>query len=82
MKRKAKAYIAINAHTIRRNAVRGTNEPPIRVAIGKNDRSPRYASRVEIDGPSKLIYDPGARILKCGARLVLEANADDVRVVA
>lgn len=81
MKRASKAYISINAHVIRRNAIHGTEDPPIRIARGKSDRAPRYAREVAINGPSKLVYDAHNRIMKCGARLVLEADADSVEVV-
>jgi hypothetical protein len=72
-------YVSINGHTIRANAVHGTDNPPIRVARGKHDRKPVYASEIEISGPCRLVYSPDKPVLKCGARLVLEA--DDVRIV-
>lgn len=76
----AKVYISINAHLIRRNAVAGTRDAPIRVATGKNDRKPIYARGVIIDGPSELVYQPDSPLLKCGARLVLIAKAKHVTV--
>jgi hypothetical protein len=76
------AFISINAQTIRRNAVLGMNDAPIRIARSRSDKAPRYASEVVIRGPSRLIYDPGRRILACGARLALEVqDAADVEVV-
>jgi hypothetical protein len=71
-------YVSINGHTIRKNAVTGSNEPPIRIAKSKNDGKPRYAREIAIHGPSRLIYSPEKPILKCGARLVLEAETVEV----
>lgn len=71
-------YVSINAHTIRRNAVLGMNDPPIRIARTRSDPAPRYAHRVRIDGPSELIYSQGKPILKCGARLVLQCRTGSV----
>lgn len=75
------AYVSINGHTIRKNAVNGTKEPPIRIARSQRDKHPRYASEVAITGPSKLLYSPSEPLLGCGARLVLVASVDDVKVV-
>ena len=73
-------YISINGHVIRANARHGTDDPPIRVAGSRNDRKPRYAREIEIDGPSRLIYNPAKPILNCGARLVIETERP-VRIV-
>lgn len=75
------AYVSINAQVIRRNATKGTDDPPIRIARLRNDRKPRYAHEVEIDGPSRLVYDKDNRILACGARLVLQTYDDCVKVI-
>ena len=72
-------YVSINGHTIRANAVRGTDEPPIRIARTKSDTSPVYASEIDIIGPARLVYSPRKARIKCGARLVLECA--DVVVV-
>jgi hypothetical protein len=72
-------YISINGNTIRRNSKNHTNEPPIRIACKPNDSKPQYAHEIEILGSSRLIYDPENRIMKCGARLVLEA--EDIKIV-
>jgi hypothetical protein len=73
-------YVSINGHTIRHNAVAGTADAPIRIARTRSDAKPTYASEIEIiGGPARLIYDPGKRIMRCGARLVLVC--DDVRVI-
>jgi hypothetical protein len=71
-------YVSINAHTVRRNAVAGESEAPIRIAKSRNDAKPVYASEIEIIGPARLVYDPRKKILRCGARLVLECS--DVKV--
>ena len=71
-------YVSINGHVIRSNAKHGTNEPPIRVAKGRSGR-PQYAREIEIVGSSRLLYSADKPILKCGARLVIEADA--VRVL-
>lgn len=72
-------YVSINAHTIRHNAVAGTEDKPIRIARTKSDAKPSYASEIEIVGPARLVYDPTKKLLRCGARMVLECA--DVRVV-
>lgn len=72
-------YVSINAATIRRNAVLHKTEAPIRIAKSKGDAKPVYASEIEIVGPARLVYDPENKILRCGARLVLECA--DVKVI-
>jgi hypothetical protein len=72
-------YISINGQTIRRNAVHGTDDAPIRIARSKSDAKPVYASEIEIIGPARLTYDARKKQLRCGARMVLEC--DDVKVV-
>ena len=74
-------YVSINSHTIRSNAKHGLNAPPIRVASSRNDPKPRYAKEIKINGPSRLVYSPEGAILKCGARLVIEAIAGTVEIV-
>lgn len=72
-------FISINGPTIRRNAVLQMDDPPIRIARTRSDQKPRYAHEVNILGPSRLVYTPHAKQLRCGARLVLEC--DDVQIV-
>lgn len=79
--KKGFAFISINGHTIRKNAVNGTNEPPIRIARSQRDKKPRYAREICIAGPSQLIYSPDEPVMGCGARLVLLALNGDVKVV-
>jgi hypothetical protein len=66
-----KTYISINGQTIRKNAVTGSEDAPIRVAKSPSDAKPRYASAVKWTGPAELRYDPDKKIMRCGARLVL-----------
>lgn len=75
------ALITINGHTIRKNAVNGTDLPPIRIAKSQRDKKPRYAHEINIAGPSQLLYSASEPIMGCGARLVLLALNSDVRVV-
>lgn len=79
--KKGFAFITINGHTIRKNAVNKTKDAPIRIAKSQRDKKPRYAHEVMISGPSQLIYSPDEPIMGCGARLVLLALDGDVRVV-
>ena len=65
--------IHINQHVIKRNRKFGEKEPPITIKVGGENL---YASGVTILGPSVLRYSPDKPILSCGARLVLETNAD------
>lgn len=76
------AYVSINAHTIRRNAMQGTRKPPIRIALSRSDKKPRYASEIAVRGPVRLVYQPEARILACGARMVMVVeNREDLEIV-
>lgn len=70
-------FVSINGQTIRRNAVLGTDEPPIRIARTPSDSKPRYAHEVKL-GPSRLVYSPKKPIMRCGARLVLETDYVEV----
>lgn len=66
-------YVSINSHRIRANVKKAPEdrEPPIRIATSCSDKDPQYASEVAIEGPARLIYNPEAPIMNCGARLVL-----------
>ncbi len=72
-------YISINSHKIRGNAIRGTNEAPIRIACSKNDKNPVYAREIKIIGKARLVYSPHKKLISCGARMVLVC--DDIRIV-
>ena len=63
--------IHINQHVIRANKKNGTNDPVITV---KDSKRNVYADRVEIGGPSTVIYSPD-KPLSCGARVWIETTA-------
>ncbi len=72
--KKAKSYIHVNQGKIRSNIKHGTLDPVITIKQGKTNT---YCHEVEILGPSKVIYsDDGQPILHCGARVVIETEAD------
>ena len=66
-----KKRIHINQHVIRANAKNGTNDPAITVKTYRNNY---YANRVEIGGPSSVVYSPD-KPLSCGARVWVETDA-------
>jgi len=72
-------YVSINGQTIRKNAVTGSTDAPIRIARTPSDAKPVYASEIDIVGPARLRYNPCGKLLRCGARLVLECA--DVKVI-
>jgi len=70
----AKKYIHVNQHKIRANLKHGTNEPVITVKEGRKNT---YGHSVEIHGPSVVRYgENGEKILACGARVVIETEAE------
>ena len=60
--------IHVNQHVIRANAKTGSQDPVISVKIG---RRTHYAHRVQILGPSTVVYNPD-RPLFCGAKVWIE----------
>jgi hypothetical protein len=66
----AKHLIHVNRHHIAANAKDGGNRPVYTVKTG---RRTRYAREVQIEGPSRLVYD--GRQLGCGARAWIETDA-------
>ena len=66
-----KKRIHINQHVIRANKKNGAHDPCITVKTSKENI---YADRVEIDGPSSVIYSPD-KPLSCGARVWIETDA-------
>jgi hypothetical protein len=68
-------YVSINGHTIRKRG-----DKPIRIARTPSDAKPIYANAIEIIGPARLVYDPDKKLIRCGARLVLECA--DVKVTS
>lgn len=72
----SKKYIHVNQHKIKANLKHGTNEPVITVKEGKSNQ---YGHSVEILGPSRVVYGgSGKPILPCGARVVIETEAEVV----
>lgn len=75
----AKFYVNVNRQTIDRNTKNGTDDPPIRVTKGKSGDGV-YCHEVELPAGSRVIYSPQGKILKCGARLVIECPTEPVMV--
>jgi hypothetical protein len=72
--KKKKTYIHVNQHVIRANRKNGTDDPVITVKQGSRNT---YCSRVRVLGPSEVIYGGNDRpLLSCGARVVIETEAD------
>ena len=69
-----KTIIHINKNIIQQNIKRGTKLPVCRVELkGKT----WYGSKVDILGPSEMIYSPD-KPRKCGARLWIETDSEVV----
>lgn len=69
-----KKYIHVNQHIIRSNKKNNKNEPVITVKEGKKNT---YCHEVIINGPSKVRYGGNHKaILSCGARVVIETEAN------
>lgn len=69
-----KKYIHVNQHKIRSNKTNNTNEPVITVKEGRKNT---YCHEVTIEGPSKVWYGGNEKsILPCGARVVIETEAN------
>ena len=69
-----KKYIHVNQHKIRSNKKNNENEPVITVKEGGKNT---YCHEVIINGPSKVWYGGNDKtILSCGARVVIETEAD------
>jgi hypothetical protein len=74
MARLVKTYIHVNQHKIRSNKKHGTDEPVITVKRGSKNT---YCKKVRINGPSTVIYGGNEKpLLSCGARVVIETEAD------
>jgi len=72
-----RAYISVNKQTVAKNSRTGSRDPAIAVRTSKSGKA-EMVNRVAINGPCEVIYTPDKPILKCGARLVIEADAEDV----
>ena len=66
-----KTIIHVNQHVIKSNAKTGAKAPVLTV---KTHKSNTYASTVQINGPSKVVYSPH-KPLSCGARVWIETEA-------
>ena len=72
--KKKKTYIHVNQHIIRSNKKNERNDPVITIKQGGKNV---YCSEVAILGPSKVLYGGNDRpILPCGARVVIETEAE------
>ena len=72
--RTKKKYIHVNQHVIRANKKHGKNDPVITIKQGSKNT---YCHEVDIKGPSKVIDGGNEKaILACGARVVIETEAD------
>ena len=67
-----KTVVHVNQHIIKRNQKTGEREPTLTV---KTYKSNTYCHKVEIPGPSKVIYSPD-KPLSCGARVWIETEED------
>jgi hypothetical protein len=67
-----KTIIHVNQHVIKANRLNGTNDPVLTV---KTYKSNTYAHEVEINGPSRLVYN-AEKPLSCGARVWIETEAE------
>jgi hypothetical protein len=67
-------WIHVNQHAIRANKKHGTNEPVITIKQGKKNT---YCHRVEILGPSEVVYSGnGNPLLRCGARVAIRTTSE------
>ena len=69
--------IHVNQHNIRSNKTKGTDLPVITI---KRGRTNTYCNKVEILGPSRIIYSGAGcdtkALLGCGARVVIETESE------
>lgn len=69
-----KTYIHVNQHKIRANKKYGTDEPVITIKQGSKNT---YCHEVRILGESVVRYGGNEKpILSCGARVVIETEAE------
>lgn len=67
-----KTIIHVNQHVIRANNKTGADDPVLTV---KTYKSNIYAHKVQINGPSKVVYSPD-KPLSCGAKVWIETEAE------
>ncbi|UOF82542.1 hypothetical protein [Caudoviricetes sp.] len=72
-----KSKIHVNQHNIRSNKMHGTDLPVITIKQGRKNI---YCNKVEILGPSKIIYSGSGcdvnALLSCGARVIIETESE------
>jgi len=69
-----KTYIHVNQHKIRGNLKHERNDPVITIKQGSKNT---YCHEVAINGPSRVVYGGNDKpLLNCGARVVIETEAD------
>ena len=68
----AKKRIHVNQHMIRANAKEGLDNPIFTVKTYKENN---YGHKVNILGPSKLVYSPD-KPLSCGAKVWIETDSE------
>ncbi len=68
-------FTHVNRNTIAANTKHGRSEPAVRFQKGRYGK-PAYAMEIEIDGPVRLRYSPHEPLLPCGARVVIESEAE------
>jgi hypothetical protein len=67
-------WIHVNQHVIRANKKTGANDPVLTIKQGRKNT---YCHRVEILGPSEVIYSGNDRtLLPCGARVAVRTESD------
>jgi hypothetical protein len=72
-------YISVCKQTVARNRKNGTNDPPIRVSVGKHGK-PFHQHAVHFEGKGRVVYSPD-NPLPWGARawIEIETNKLDKR---
>jgi hypothetical protein len=66
-----KTIVHVNQHKVKSNLKHNKNEPVLTVKTYKTND---YAKKVNIDGPSQIVYSPN-KPLSCGARVWLETKS-------
>jgi len=67
-------WIHVNQQVIRANKKTGANDPVLTIKQGRKNT---YCHRVEILGPSEVIYSGNDKtLLPCGARVAIHTESD------
>ena len=69
-----KTYIHVNARLVRKNIDAGLEEREPVLTV-KTYKSNNYCNRVDINGPSRVVYSPD-KPLGCGARVWIETESE------